>query len=100
MTSLSHLKHSASVAIIAASFVAGYPTLVSAHSYSACCDDVYDFCRSVHGYTPAGDACVASGTSQCLFHSHPGGRVPDPPDPNMRANPGHQLNYSPTLRSR
>lgn len=77
------LMHSAKVGVIAASMLAGYPTLASAHSFKDCAWDVIEFCGS-------DQACKQSGIAQCHGHSHPGGRVPDPPDPVMSTDPGRQ----------
>jgi hypothetical protein len=83
---IEHLKHSASVGVIAVSMLAGYPTIASAHSVEACINDVYDFCgNNDHD-------CIHSGSQACLHHSHPGGRVPDPPDPVMSTDPGRKPN--------
>ena len=97
MIDFSSLRQSTKAAVIAAPLIVGYTTLPSAHSWNACVDGVISFCRIAHGYTPAGDACVASGTSQCSGHTHPGGTIPPPPDPNITADLGHQLDDNPEL---
>jgi hypothetical protein len=90
MTNFNHLKQSAKVAVIAASLIAGYTTLVSAHSLDACLDAVYDFCEAAHGDPAARHACIVTGSAGCAHHSHPGGSAA--PDPAFSATPKPQYN--------
>jgi hypothetical protein len=71
------------VAVVAVSATAGYSAPALAHGYQACCDMVRDFCGS-------DQSCINSGCNQCMFHSHPGAEVPDPPDVPKTADPGRQ----------
>jgi hypothetical protein len=84
MTNFSHLKQSAIGAVVAASLIAGYTAPVFAHGYKQCCAMVSDFCGS-------DQACLSHGWAKCYAHQHPdGGNPPDPPDPVLSADPGHQ----------
>ena len=76
---------------LAAAMMTGSITIASAHSIDACIDDVREFCDTVHGAgTPEALACRQQGAIQCPIHSHPG-NPPEQLDPNMSADPGHQL---------
>jgi hypothetical protein len=88
MINLNHLKHSAKLAVLAAALFAGYTTMASAHSLTACGADVAEFCGPDL-------ACRESGFQQCLYHAHPGSDLPRPPDPeSFSGTPKRELNHS------
>ena len=88
---MSSTKHFVMASALAAAIITGPTSSTSAHSIDACIDDVREFCDTVHGAgTPEALACRQQGAIQCPIHRHPG-NPPEQLDPNISADPGHQL---------